>query len=117
MGATDSLEAVLILAPMGRDASVASAILQEIGVGSRNVADLETLVGGLDDACAAIIAEEALGRADPRRLVRWIESQPPWSDFPFILLSRRENPANARIAEMLGNVTLLERPLDRKSVV
>jgi two-component sensor histidine kinase len=117
MGATDSLEAVLILAPMGRDASVASAILQEISIGSRTVTDLETLVGGLDEACAAIIAEEALVRADPRRLVGWIESQPPWSDFPFILLSRRENPANARIAEMLGNVTLLERPFHPGTLV
>ena len=42
-------------------------------------------------------------------------AQAPWSDLPFIILTRRgggpeRNPGAARLSEALGNVTFLERP-------
>jgi signal transduction histidine kinase len=63
----------------------------------------------------AIIAEEAIQGADLKPLSECLRRQPPWSDFPFILLTLRgggpeRNPAAARLGEILGNVTFLERP-------
>lgn len=73
---------------------------------------LETLVTG---AGAVIVADEAIRDADLRGLASFLHDQPAWSDIPFILLVQRgggpeRNPAAARIAEILGNVTFLERP-------
>ncbi|MBW8813243.1 MAG: hypothetical protein JF588_07430 [Caulobacterales bacterium] len=109
-------ERALILAPFGRDAAVAAAILQEAGLSADICADLPQLVrecqqgGGL-----ALIVEEVLQEENFRPLALWIESQPAWSDFPIVVLSKRgggleRNPAAGRWLEALGNVVFLERP-------
>src|SRR4051812_2562223 len=71
---------VLILAPSGRDAAVAAAILGEVGVSSTVCPDLDALVSGLDCAGGAIVTEEALLHSDRRVLAAWIRQQPPWSE-------------------------------------
>jgi signal transduction histidine kinase len=48
-------------------------------------------------------------------LVGFLERQPPWSDLPIILLTHHgggpeRNPAAARLGEILGNASFLERP-------
>src|SRR5215217_8112265 len=101
---------VLILAPSGRDAAVAAAILGEVGVSSTVCPDLDALVSGLDRAGGAIVTEEALVHSDRKALADWIHQQPPWSDFPFVLLTSRGGHADASLTELLGNVTMLERP-------
>ena len=63
----------------------------------------------------AVIAEEAIQSSDLRPLSEYLRRQPPWSDFPFVLLTVRgggpeRNPAATRLGEILGNVTFLERP-------
>jgi signal transduction histidine kinase len=52
-----------------------------------------------------------------QNLEKWVSNQPAWSDFPFIVLtSRATSPAadvyRLRLLESLGNVSLLERPLN-----
>src|SRR5215203_4735244 len=101
---------VLILAPSGRDAAVAATILGEVGVSSAVCPDLDALVSGLDRAGGAIVTEEALLHSDRKGLAAWIRQQPPWSDFPFVLLTSRGGSADAGLTELLGNVTVLERP-------
>src|SRR5215207_3997901 len=101
---------VLILAPSGRDAAVAAAILGEVGLVTTVCLDLDALVSGLDRAGGAIVTEEALLHADRNRLAGWIRQQPPWSDFPFVLLTSRGSHADAGLTDLLGNVTVLERP-------
>src|SRR3954466_12819718 len=101
---------VLILAPSGRDAAVAAAILGEVGLVSTVCPDLDVLVSGLDRAGGAVVTEEALLHSDRRALADWIHQQPPWSDFPFVLLTSRGGSADAGRTELLGNVTILERP-------
>jgi two-component sensor histidine kinase len=114
---SDDRGPVLILAPVGRDGEVAAAILAEVAIGSRVCGDLEQLVAGLDQAGGAIVAEEALLRGDRRVLAEWIERQPPWSDFPFVLLTFREGLLDPRMPELLGNVTILERPFRPRTLV
>ncbi len=101
---------VLILAPSGRDAAVAATILGEAGVSSTICPDLDALVSGLDRAGGVIVTEEALLHSDRRALADWIGHQPPWSDFPFVLLTFRGGSVDAGLTELLGNVTVLERP-------
>lgn len=65
---------------------------------------------------AVFVAEEALFGKDTLPLAQWIESQPPWSDLPFVVLtSHREQPAilawRRSIVALLRNVSLLERPV------
>ena len=114
---SDDRGPVLILAPRGRDAQVAAAILGEVGIPSTVCVELDELVAALDQAGGAIVAEEALLRADRHGLAAWIERQPPWSDFPFILLTFREGVIDPRMPELLGNVTIIERPFHPRTLV
>ena len=114
---------VLVLAPNGRDAAVIGQVLRQGDIPSVTCANLPALVEGLNtvDAGAALIAEEAL-HSDTAPLRDWIAAQPPWSDFPFVLLTFRNpvGPADlptTRFADTLGNVTVLERPLHPVSLV
>ncbi|WP_409567050.1 ATP-binding protein [Pseudomonas sp.] len=68
------------------------------------------------DADAVFIAEEGLFGHDLDALRQWVDAQPAWSDFPFVVLtSKREQPAVAawrqRMVAALRNVSLLERPV------
>lgn len=95
-----SAERALILAPLGRDAALARAMLGEAGIQAEVMATLGELVVALDrEAGFAVVTEEALARADTAPLSRWRERQPGWSDFPFILLTRQggleRNPSAA----------------------
>jgi PAS domain S-box-containing protein len=113
----------LILAPIGRDAGVASAILAEAEIRSTICRSLPELVQGLAGGAGfALVTEEALYTADLHPLAGWIAAQPEWSDFPFVLLTRREggierNPMAIRLLQTLGNVTFLERPFHPTTLV
>ena len=116
-------ERVLVVAPHGRDAAIAAAILEEARAAVHICADLGNLVCELGSgAGAALIAEEALQNARYPDVVRWIEQQPPWSDLPVVLIAHRgggmeRNPAARRVAAALGNVTFLERPFHPTTLV
>ncbi|MBV9758103.1 MAG: hybrid sensor histidine kinase/response regulator, partial [Alphaproteobacteria bacterium] len=106
----------LILAPHGRDAAVAAALLQEIGIAAeicRSLAEFESHVN--DTAAFAVVTEEAIGLADLQPLAALLRGQPPWSDLPFVIMTHHgggpeRNPHARRFSELLGNVTFLERP-------
>lgn len=109
-------ERAVILAPTGRDGQVATAILSEAGFSAEVRLDLAAMVAELEKGVGlAIIADEAVQTSDLRSLVDYLNNQPPWSDLPIILLTHHgggpeRNPAAARVADLLGNVTFLERP-------
>ncbi len=101
---------VLVFAPVGRDGAVAQAILREVGIAAKVCADLPSLIADLEGSACAVVTEEALLGSDRRELAGWINMQPPWSDFPFVLLTVRGATPDHRLSEILGNVTVLERP-------
>ena len=109
-------ERALILAPQGRDGAVARGMLGEAGLRSDVVQDIAQLVDGLSTGAGfAVVTEEAITDSDLHALSEWLDAQPEWSDFPFVLLTRRgggleRNPEAGRLLEVLGNVTFLERP-------
>ncbi len=112
---------VLVHAPRGRDAAVVKGVVEpnhQVEV----CPDGAALRRGLDQgAAAAVVTEEAL--SDPAvdvSLTHWLTAQPPWSDFPFIVLASKQpgpRPAAAVAAlHRLGNVILLERPLNAETL-
>jgi signal transduction histidine kinase/FixJ family two-component response regulator len=106
----------LVLAPSGRDAPLTVQLLHESGIAADICTGLPSLTEEIGrGAGAAIIADEALQTADLRPLRRFLDTQPAWSDLPIILLTHHgggpeRNPAALRLAEILGNVSFLERP-------
>ena len=118
--AEDPNEAFIVVAPAGRDADVVCELLKSAGLGFRPDRNGETLLRALTsgEAACAIITDDALALIDPERLREAIEDQPPWSDFPFVLLTRRgEARQGPRMIEELVNVTVLERPLHPATLV
>ena len=119
--AADGEGRVLVLAPRGRDAAVIAQVLARAGIAAVACPDLEAWLSGLRaGAGAAILTEETLAGADTSELGAWLEAQPPWSDFPFIVLAtrqagRRSDGAAALLAR-LGNVVLLERPINAETL-
>ncbi len=118
-----SPERALILAPAGRDAAIAARILAEAGMAIAVTQDLPGLCKAMaEGAAVAMIVEEALLGADLGGVARLLAAQPAWSDFPFIILSRRgagleRNPGAKRLMDVLGNVTFLERPFHPTTLV
>ena len=98
-------------------------MLAETGVESRICEDVPQLVAGLGAGAGfALVTEEALQRSDLRPLRHWLNQQPEWSDFPFVLLTLRgggleRNPSAGRYLETLGNVTFLERPFHPTTLI
>ena len=116
-------ERTLVLAPTGRDATIAAAILAEAQAPTLVCADLAALLTAMEQGAGlAVIVEEALRDSDLSALSRWIEDQPSWSDFPFLLLTQRggsieRNPMAQRLSVTLGNVSFLERPFHPTTLV
>ena len=116
-------ERVLVLAPTGRDGRAACAIIEQAGLAAISCCGIDALRTGLEaGAGAAVVAKEAFFGADPAGLFEWVEGQPPWSDFPFVVLTtRHEDPRHRqhtlRLIANLRNVTLQERPLQSVTLV
>jgi signal transduction histidine kinase len=113
---------VLILAPRGRDAAVIEQVLSPLETRVAQCANLAELTRNLgDEATTAIVTEESLDDDGMPSLQAWIDGQPPWSDFPFVVLAARRSrhrPADAANALAgLGNDVLLERPLNAETLL
>jgi len=116
-------QSAVILAPHGRDAQVAQAMLREAGLEARTTVDVPELVRALRGGAGfAIVTEEALRSTDLREVASFLADQAEWSDFPFIVLTERgggleRNPTAVRLLEILGNVTFLERPFHPTTLI
>lgn len=116
MPRADLAAIALVCAPRGRDASLAQALLAEAAIESTVCADLCSLAGAVtEDAGFIVTTIEAVRGAALKLLTDRLAGQPAWSDIPVILLTQSgggadRNPEAARLSEVLGNVSFLERP-------
>ncbi len=108
---------VAILAPAGREGTVAGSVLSQAGFSTEVCADMEELCHVVaSDVGVLLIAEEALTGAARDQLLAALEAQPSWSDLPVVVLtgegelSRSLSPTLDTLARR-ANVTLLERPV------
>lgn len=107
---------VIILAPIGRDATLLAATLAALDIETVIAQDATSLLGMFAGGVgSAIIAEEGLTASAVESLTVWLASQPSWSDTPFIALTSGGRPtfeSHSRALKLraLGNFTLIERP-------
>jgi PAS domain S-box-containing protein len=113
----DDAGVVLIVAPTGKDASLAEDVLGKAGIRTRTFTGLAQTTDLIaDDTGALVVAEEALVAGEVAALRGVLERQPAWSDIPVIILtsSAGGDRISMRALDIFGpriNVTLLERPL------
>ena len=116
-GASDLEERILVLAPTGRDATLAEQTLCRAGLEAEVIRTPEELASAIDRGAAAILlAEEALSPLAVDVLAGALERQAPWSDLPLVVFAGAmdRQASSARLEWMssrLGNVTLVERPV------
>ena len=107
-------ERVLVLAPTEADAALTRSLLAEGGLSARICADLDELISELAlGAGAILLTEETIVHEDAPDLVDALRREPAWSDIPILMVASAG--ADSRAAEwgmeLLGNVTILERPV------
>ena len=105
---------VLIYAPTGQDAVLASKMLSLAHVENLIAPTAVQLSAELQAGVGAVLTvEEALSGGGLKALTEFVQAQPNWSDLPIVLLTHR-GPDSLAVRDalgMLGNVTLLERPV------
>jgi signal transduction histidine kinase/ActR/RegA family two-component response regulator len=105
---------VLIYAPSGQDAVLASKMLTLAQVENLVTESAAELAGELRRGVGAVLTvEEALSNGGLKAIGEFVQSQPGWSDVPVVLLTKR-GPDSLSVRQaigVLGNVTLLERPV------
>lgn len=110
-------ERILVLAPTGRDASLAADVLERGGLRAEPVPDILRLAEALDlGAGAVLLAEEAVSPFAQRTLSERLARQPAWSDLPIVIIAgaRNDEASTSRMQQMLGilgNVTFVDRPV------
>jgi PAS domain S-box-containing protein len=114
---TEAEERILIVAPRGRDAEVIERALSRAGSVCKVCLDLGDLRSHLEVAVGAVlVTEEALIGEGSEPVLQWCEAQPAWSDLPVVVLATKQaghrSRQAARLLERLGNVVLLERPIN-----
>ncbi len=108
---------ILILAPIGRDASASADLLTHAGLTAEVCTSLPELTAEVRRGAAAIfVTEEGLFGKDLHEFVDWLSGQPAWSDLPIVVLtSRHEQTAvvtwRKQLIDALGNVSFMERPV------
>ncbi len=112
----DSAGAVLIVAPLGKDAMLAASALAREDIATEICPSITDAANKLNDSTLALLLEqEALRPAELPVLLDALKRQPPWSDVPVIILAgmgaERLGFEAVDIFGPAGNVTLLERPL------
>ncbi|WP_237183222.1 ATP-binding protein [Roseomonas gilardii] len=109
---------VLILAPTERDGLGLFRLLASERIDGRQVESLPALAETIGEATGLVlVTDELLFHADLGPLTGRLSQQPPWSDLPFIVLSQmgtlaRRQMDEIRLADRLGNVLFIERPLN-----
>ncbi len=119
----DSDLKVVVVTPTGRDAQLICDLLQRASIECVAHSSVEEACDQIArKAAVGIFAEEALTPPLIAKVAHVLESQPPWSDFPLILLTTAGEVTSLSqqkrtLREPMGNVLLLERPLRPETLI
>jgi len=111
---------ILAYAPTGKDGRLVLQLLQRVNIECLACRQLDEVLTELrKGAGALLIVEEALTAEFMKHITQFLKDQKPWSDLPILVLSKRglESPGMRQIYQMLGNVTLLERPVQSMTLL
>lgn len=110
---------VLVFAPTGQDAAAITGLLNESGflaeIAAASYSNIWSSAGAL------LLTEEALESSHVANVLERLQSQPPWSELPVIILTsggqtRRDSLLDLA-ASAAGSVTLLERPIRAATLI
>ncbi len=108
---------VLVLAPIGRDASLMGDVLSQAGLLNVPCQDAAELRRRLGEGCGAVVlTAEALTGRTMDILQRADETQPTWSDLPLVLLVDSPWVGPDALVDS-GTTTVLFRPVHPSSLV
>lgn len=115
---------VRVVAPTGRDAELIVAVLKQHDVAAEGCPDALLLLEAAshEPLGPLLIAEESLTPSVIARLIDLVHNQPPWSDFPILILTtggagmRHSQYLEAQHLK-LGSPVLLERPIRTETLV
>ena len=105
---------LLIYTPTGRDGRLICGVLERAGIECFICARMEVVFNELQQGAGALIlADEVLTSEFLKAIRLFLDKQKSWSDFPFLVLRQigRDTPEMRSRYFMLGNITLLERPV------
>lgn len=105
---------VIIHAPIGKDARLVADVFRRAGVDCFICATTSEVVDELGKGVGTLfIVDEALSADFLRSITHFLAQQQTWSDLPTLVLSKRgfDSPGMRKIYQELGNVTLIERPV------
>jgi signal transduction histidine kinase len=112
----ESAQRVVIIAPLGQDASAIATLLESHGYRAApcdGAAEAASLVAG--GAGALLLTEEALEDAGMPALLGLLQEQPPWSELPLIILTSGGESRVVRLLDIAaaaaGSITVMERPI------
>ena len=110
----DAERRVVMLAPTSKDALLAESVFQRAGIPCTLCPDMTEVGRELEvGAAVVVVPEEAVSQEQDDVLTGWLRAQPAWSDLPVLILARpgADSTVVARAMDLLGNVTVLERPM------
>lgn len=116
-------ERIPIHAPFGRDGELIRHELDAAGFSTVICESIKELCASISEgAGAALVADEALIPSAIQCLAAQLSDQPVWSSFPLLVMTSGGAATKASryrlsLLEPLGNITLLERPLRRETLV
>ncbi|HVF58359.1 MAG TPA: HAMP domain-containing sensor histidine kinase, partial [Thermoanaerobaculia bacterium] len=102
-----------MLAPTSRDAALTRAVFDRAGIPCLCCGDLDEICAQAESGAGALLLpEEAIDQDRGSCLIEWLARQPTWSDLPVLVLARpgADSAAVAQVMDLLGNVTVVERP-------
>jgi PAS domain S-box-containing protein len=109
-------ERILVLMPTAKDGERTGRALAAAGLSCAVCKDLPDLCREIGrGAAAALVTEEAIDRDRSGCLQEALRAQPPWSDFPLVVLARAEGQGHQLRESM--NATLVERPVRARSLL
>ena len=115
-------DAVLVVAPFGRDADLICEQMRTAGLYCEKCDSVDELCGRLANGgvAAIVLTEEALTQEAIARLARTLGDQPAWSEVPLLILTGAPSlEVRNHSFEALGrrtNVTQIDRPVRIKSL-
>jgi signal transduction histidine kinase/ActR/RegA family two-component response regulator len=113
-------ERVMVIAPVGADASAIATLLNERGFHCCVCAEPQQVIDEIANTAALVMTEEALAFPSTSMLVAALQNQPPWSELPLVILTSSGTQSIDLLnttAKAAGSVTVLERPIGIETLV
>ena len=107
-------ERVVVVAPTARDAAITRSILSQANLACCLCKNLDEATSAfLEAAGVLLLTDDVAESPGMNALLATLRAQPRWSDVPIVVLSATgpDSSAAAHAMDMLGNITVLEKPV------